>query len=147
MAHAIRELSHGGGGGVGNPGNSPPALPPWAPPPPPLSDNQFTVLSGECEVAGDCVTSPGFPADYGNNERCVILPSTPYRPLAVRTFQTHSAADGLTVNGVYYFSGEALTGVIATGAPPLTRRRVCAGLPTPLAPPPLRSPRSTPQAR
>eukprot|EP00966_Prymnesium_polylepis_P230819 5341721-Prymnesium_polylepis.1 len=54
---------------------SPPA-PPDAPPPPTLP---FADVSGPCTISGDCVRSPNFPNDYGENQQCYVsnLPALP----------------------------------------------------------------------
>ena len=65
----------------------PPRLsPPPPPPPPPPSHShspanlldEFTVTSGACTVdpsSPNCIRSPNFPSNYGNNETCVITPT------------------------------------------------------------------------
>ena len=32
----------------------------------------FKLSSGGCEVSGGCFYSPGYPSNYGNDERCEI---------------------------------------------------------------------------
>ena len=65
-------------------------------------------FQGPCEVHGRCLSSPGYPGFYGENETCVAsLP--PFTALTVKEFGTEKFYDQLTVNGVRY-SGRGLRG-------------------------------------
>ena len=65
-------------------------------------------LQGPCVVHGPCLSSPGYPGFYGENETCVAsLP--PFTALTVKDFSTEKFYDQLTVNGVRY-SGRGLRG-------------------------------------
>ena len=82
-----------------------------APPPPP-----FWIIEGNCIVSalrmepgrpqtgGACVSSPSYPAQYGNNERCTIGTNTLGLPLFVLSFDTEESYDTVWVNG-QFFSG------------------------------------------
>ena len=61
------------------------------------------MVSGPCDAASNCVTSPHFPHRYGNNDRCELRPVARV-PLEVRAFSTEQGYDFLIVNGVS-FSG------------------------------------------
>ena len=53
--------------------NSPPP-----PPPPPDAMAYFVISSGTCTVdpsQRNCIRSPSFPSEYGNNEECSIMPT------------------------------------------------------------------------
>ena len=65
-------------------------------------------FQGPCEVHGRCLSSPGYPGPYGENETCVAsLP--PFTALSVKEFNTEKFYDQLTVNGIRY-SGKGLRG-------------------------------------
>ena len=65
-------------------------------------------FQGPCEVHGRCLSSPGYPGPYGENETCVAsLP--PFTALTVKEFHTEKFYDQLTVNGIRY-SGRGLRG-------------------------------------
>ena len=54
-----------------------PSPPPPPPPPPPDAMAYFEISSGTCTVdpsERNCIRSPNFPSDYGNNEFCSITP-------------------------------------------------------------------------
>ena len=65
-------------------------------------------FQGPCVVSGPCLSSPGYPGFYGENETCVAsLP--PFTALTVKEFGTEKFYDQLTVNAVRY-SGRGLRG-------------------------------------
>ena len=65
-------------------------------------------FQGPCAVHGRCLSSPGYPGSYGENETCVAsLP--PFTALTVKEFNTDKFYDQLTVNGIRY-SGRGLRG-------------------------------------
>lgn len=76
-----------------------------------------TVACGPCVVTSRlCVTSPGWPERYGNNQRCKI--HMPQGPIDVKDFDTEASGyDELEVNGVDHQGSRAysLNGVIADG--------------------------------
>jgi len=63
-------------------------------------------LVGPCKItdAGACATSPNYPDDYGNNERCTLInvPATPLEVLWFDVDQATPCSDYLTVNGTQY---------------------------------------------
>merc|ERR1719272_193761 len=68
-------------------------------------DALLTLISGQCVTDGLCVSSPNFPNNYGNNERCelsVTWGNTEPAPFAVEMFNTEANHDILTVDGVRY---------------------------------------------
>ena len=57
-----------------------------------------SVISGSCVVTSDCVFSPGFPLDYGNNELCILEHNgTEPTLLSVQSFSTEQGYDILTI--------------------------------------------------
>lgn len=60
----------------------------------------FTVESGDCTThsGGACVTSPNYPANHGNAERCTISVANPVE-IRVNAFSTEQCCDYLTING------------------------------------------------
>jgi hypothetical protein len=74
------------------------------------------VLDGSCTATAEgCITSPNWPANYGNSESCAIVVGTDVS-LMVQSFATESGYDLLSVNGVQYSgSGEGLQGRCAPG--------------------------------
>merc|ERR1712232_241723 len=87
---------------------------------PMFGDRPWIVLSGDCsfDVGGECIRSPNFPENYGNNEACEIGVN-PSRwtssSLVANSFDTEARWDTLTVNGQRY-SGSTVTfnGVVPT---------------------------------
>merc|ERR1719251_339831 len=59
------------------------------------------VVSGDCEVDGDCIQSNNHPRDYGNNEQCSIRLFGDI-DITFDAFDTESRYDWLTVGGVRY---------------------------------------------
>mgnify|MGYP003880920193 FL=1 len=56
----------------------PPPLTPPPPPPPPDAMAYFVISSGVCTVdpsERNCIRSPIFPSEYGNNQACSIMPT------------------------------------------------------------------------
>jgi len=65
------------------------------------------LISGQCVTDGLCVSSPNFPNNYGDNERCELsVTSGNYAPFAVEAFNTESSWDVLIIDGVGY-SGDS----------------------------------------
>ena len=61
----------------------------------------FSLVNGTCVVNGSCATSPGFPSNYGSDERCSItVEAAGY--LTATTFDTENDYDKLTVDGTDY---------------------------------------------
>jgi hypothetical protein len=79
------------------------------------------VLEGSCTATAEgCITSPNWPANYGNSESCRIAVGTDVS-LVVQSFATESGYDLLTVNGVQYSgSGEGLQGLTTRAGDVLT---------------------------
>jgi len=70
------------------------------PPPPPAPAVPVSV-QGPCVLDDDgCVTSPNFPANYGNNERCTIGPN--FGVISVSEFNTERNWDKLFVDGTAF---------------------------------------------
>ena len=71
------------------------------------------MLEGSCTATAEgCITSPNWPANYGNSESCAIVVGTDVS-LVVQSFATESGYDLLSVNGVQYSgSGEGLNGLV-----------------------------------
>ena len=57
--------------------------PPPSPPPLYPGGGDANILSGKCTAYGACVRSPNHPSDYGNSERCLIVPP-PYSMISAR---------------------------------------------------------------
>ena len=72
-------------------------------------------MTGDCEVRGDCVTSPNYPEPYGAYEECFItmlrsaMMSPSLGPWAI------AASDILIVDGVHVDTPNALPGQIGRG--------------------------------
>ena len=64
------------------------------------SDTAFHT-TGECSASESCVSSPNYPANYGNSEACTITPQAS-GTLSVTSFSTESGFDHLTIDGVWY---------------------------------------------
>merc|ERR1719330_862595 len=73
---------------------------PTLPPPPTPAPGTWEVKGSGCQISGACVTSNNYPANYGNNEACVI--EVGGIPVAVEHFETESGYDELTVDSVAY---------------------------------------------
>jgi len=84
-------------------------------------------ISGPCQVSADdeaCVTSPGYPGDYGVNEYCSMsLTSNISKYLDVEDFETESGADTLVcteenyeASGDFEAAKEKLQGLRIVGA-------------------------------
>merc|ERR1712226_1440862 len=58
----------------------------------------WQVSSGPCVKTGRCITSPGYPSNYGNSQECDISITGSVR-LEVEAFNTESGYDKLVVNG------------------------------------------------
>ena len=71
------------------------------------------MLEGSCTATAEgCITSPNWPANYGNSESCAIAVGTDVS-LWVQSFATEARYDKLTVNGVQYSgSGVGLDGLV-----------------------------------
>jgi len=77
-------------------GGAPTLAPTPAPPP-----GTWEVISGTgCTKVGNCIRSNNYPGAYGNNEACTIDANNV--PFKVRSFETESGYDFLTVGGVTY---------------------------------------------
>ena len=63
----------------------------------------FTVISGPCgtSAAHDCIRSPNYPANYGNDEHCTILASGA-GVVSTSSFHTESRFDYLSIAGTHY---------------------------------------------
>jgi hypothetical protein len=64
-------------------------------------DSQHWNASGGCEVLGQCVQSPNYPAEYTNSDSCSITQKNA-GPITVTSFNTEASHDKLTLNGVEY---------------------------------------------
>jgi hypothetical protein len=75
------------------------------------------VLEGSCSATEDgCISSPNWPASYGNGEHCTIVAGTDVS-LVVQSFVTEANFDVLSVDGVGYSgSGEGLEGLVVHAA-------------------------------
>jgi hypothetical protein len=60
----------------------------------------FTVVSGPCTAAGNCVMSPNFPSKYGLREKCKI--SAMGVTVTATSFSTEALYDKLSINGKKY---------------------------------------------
>eukprot|EP00662_Eupelagonemidae_sp_cell21_P057214 gene57214-biopygen61773 len=76
---------------------------------------QSFTTTGDCVVDSTCITSSGYPANYGDNENCVIMPVLSGE-LVVEAFQTESGYDKLTVAGTEYESSNGPAGVVVDTA-------------------------------
>jgi len=74
-----------------------PAPPTPAPPPP----GTWELTGSGCQMAGDCISSLNYPANYGNNEACNVKLWGDI-PLRFEAFNTERRYDFLTVGGTAY---------------------------------------------
>jgi len=74
-----------------------PAPPTPAPPPP----GTWVIDGSGCQESGNCWQSNNHPAEYGNNENCVITLYGDFS-LTVEAFSTESGYDSLTMGGQSY---------------------------------------------
>eukprot|EP00662_Eupelagonemidae_sp_cell21_P057364 gene57364-biopygen111550 len=90
----------------------PSTVAPYTPGSPSESPTRVMFRSiGVCAVDGVCITSNGYPANYGSNENCDITPLMSGE-LMVEDFQTQGGVDKLTIAGVDYSgSSDGPTGV------------------------------------
>jgi len=73
-----------------------------------MSDGEtWTVASGDCVISGDCLESPNYPEEYGNEQACTILVS-PSNTMAIEVsaFQTEENFDHVSVDGNWFSGGE-----------------------------------------
>mmetsp|Transcript_28734 Transcript_28734/g.82195 ORF Transcript_28734/g.82195 Transcript_28734/m.82195 type:complete len:487 (-) Transcript_28734:57-1517(-) len=79
----------------------------------------WTIQSGPCTTANNCLQSPNFPADYGDGERCVVsVPAsswTDHYLEADATFYTEGCCDTLTINGIAYSGSNAPDNIVPSG--------------------------------
>jgi len=103
----------------------------------------WEVLSGECTVESNtgCLLSPGYPAEYKNNQACTVSTAGDNLVGAIRADEFEFAAesgDSLVINGLRFTgSGEGLAGLVPSGqivwssdsSSPDTGFRLCLGDP------------------
>eukprot|EP00662_Eupelagonemidae_sp_cell21_P057413 gene57413-biopygen20563 len=78
---------------------------------PPTAAPAFTS-TGSCVVDSDCITSSGYPGNYGSRENCDITPQRS-GALVVESFITESVTwDKLTVAGIPYGGSNGPNGVV-----------------------------------
>ena len=80
-----------------------------------VSGQIFTVVSGACAVVegGRCITSPNYPAYYGNNQDCRATVNFEAAIFAV-AFETESNYDNVTIDGGQEYSGSNFPEVVAS---------------------------------
>lgn len=80
----------------------------------PVSGGSWQLASGSCVQTGNCISSPGYPGNYGNNEVCRISIEGAVS-LNVDAFSTEVGYDKLVVNGQTFQGTAGPQGVIASG--------------------------------
>jgi hypothetical protein len=105
----------------------PPVPPP--PPPPPPGSASFSVSGGPCRTTdgGTCATSPNYPSEYGNNERCTLsvtfsVPSISTASLSAIDFNTESGYDKLTIGNTDFEGTAGPQGVRVTSSSTISWR-------------------------
>lgn len=71
------------------------------PPPTPSPTSHIIMIQGQCDIVGDCVQSPNYPANYGSYQSCTIS----FRSdgtLLVDHFATENAFDYVLLDGNTY---------------------------------------------
>lgn len=82
----------------------------------PIADGSWQLTSGPCVETGSCISSPGYPDNYGNGQACEISIDGMVM-LEVEAFSTESGYDRLFVDGaVFQGSVGPQNGAMATGA-------------------------------
>ena len=70
------------------------------------SEVAYWNISGPCTSYGRCAMSPGYPANYGNNEYCILGPLyVAGLTLFAERFDTEKCCDKLIVNGMELSGG------------------------------------------
>jgi hypothetical protein len=72
------------------------------------------VASGPCTIDEDeCIYSPHYPANYQNDERCIVLVNgSSALPLTVERFDTEEGYDTLSIDCVLYSGSQGPHGVL-----------------------------------
>ena len=71
-----------------------------------LRRQPWALIKGECGIdAEGCITSPNYPRQYGQDQKCLFLITNDKYYMDVKDFQTEHGKDWLTVNDLW-FSGD-----------------------------------------
>jgi len=80
-------------------GGAPPTPTPQPTPAPP--PGTWVITGSGCAESGSCISSLGYPSNYGNNQQCTVTLYGDFQ-LQVAAFNTESRYDWLTMGGTRY---------------------------------------------